>query len=327
MKLTIQRAWYQPRLTPLTLFLVPFSWLFALISACRRLAYRIGLLSRTTLPVPVVVVGNITVGGSGKTPLVLKLAERFTTIGLKPGIVSRGYGGTSDTYPLRVRDDSDPAVVGDEPLLMAMRAQCPVVVDPKRARGARFLQEHCGCNVIICDDGLQHYALDRDIEIAVLDAHLMTGNAHLLPAGPLREGTWRLHTCDYTVINGALPATDEIVMRLKPETLRRVSDWQPANQSYVMSTPFIAVAGIGNPQRFFDTLRALDAVPSKSMAFPDHHQFSEADFPYDMPVIMTEKDAVKCRSFAKKDWYFLPVEASLNGRFLTSLTDKVTRLS
>ena len=165
-------------------------------------------------------------GGSGKTPLVIHLAESLCRAGFKPGVLSRGYGGRSDQYPLQVHANSATEVVGDEPLLMAQHLSCPIVVDPLRARGGQFLQQALNCNVIICDDGLQHYQLARDIEIAVLDGQRVLGNGHLLPAGPLRESPRRLSSCDFVIVNGKVDAPKDIRMTLQPGMLRRVNDWQ-----------------------------------------------------------------------------------------------------
>ncbi|BDX06917.1 tetraacyldisaccharide 4'-kinase [Planctobacterium marinum] len=316
----LEHAWYQS--FGWSLLLLPISAVFWGLSALRRFCFSIGLTKIHKLPVPVVVIGNINVGGNGKTPLVIYLSSYLKQQGFRPGIVSRGYGGKAAQYPMTVEKHSDPAHSGDEPLFIKHRVNCPVVVDPNRVRGAQALITKHGCNVILSDDGLQHYRLGRDIEIAVVDGQRRQGNGYLLPAGPLREGKWRLKTVDFVVVNGGKLQGDEYMMSLEPGQLVNVKfkgQTKPLNQ---ISGPVYAAAGIGNPGRFFTLLGNKGVKLEKTFAFPDHHQYKESDLP-DGTVLMTEKDAVKCTDFAKDNWWFLPVSAKLtetfNQAFLTKL--------
>jgi len=275
----------------------------------RRALYALRLLQRTRAGIPVVAIGNLTVGGSGKTPLAIHVAELLRAKGWSPAIVSRGYGGTASS-PRAATLASDPAEVGDEPVLMARRAGCPVWVGADRARAVAMLrQAHPECDVVVLDDGLQHYALARDLEIAVVDARGF-GNGFLLPAGPLREPRTRLWTVDAVVAHD----TDRVkgyAMRLEGDELHRATDARERRPVASFAGQRVhAVAGIGDPQRFFRHLAGLgvQAVPHP---FPDHHPFRPADLEFgdEAPVLMTEKDAVKCKRFAKPTHWILPVRA------------------
>lgn len=309
--MNLARLWYGSH--PLSILLAPLSGLFCLAVAARRYAYRAGLLRSDKLPVPVIVIGNISVGGTGKTPLVIYLVEALREAGHRPGVVSRGYGGRAATWPQVVNADSDPALVGDEPVLIARRAGCPVAVAPRRAAAARRLLAEHGCDVIVCDDGLQHYALTRDLEIAVIDGVRRLGNGRCLPAGPLREPPARLRTVDMIVVNGA-GSSDECGMQLTGTTAFPLRDSNGACELGEWRGRTVhGVAGIGNPERFFAHLRGqgLNVVEHP---FPDHHRFNAADvrFADDLPVLMTEKDAVKCRAFAQPQLWYVPVTAQLD---------------
>jgi tetraacyldisaccharide 4'-kinase len=304
----LDSLWYGSH--PLSLLLAPLGAAFAAVAAARRRAYHSGLLRSVKLPVPVIVVGNITVGGTGKTPLVIWLVETLRTMGHRPGVVSRGYGGRARTWPQRVTADSDPALVGDEPVLIARRCACPVVTAPQRVSAARTLLAEYDCDVIVSDDGLQHYALARDLEIVVMDGARRLGNGRCLPAGPLREAPSRLQHVDIVVINGEARA-GECGLRLVGERSRALLDpslEQPLD--HWRSGTVHAVAGIGNPARFFAHLRkhGLEVVEH---AFPDHHRFQSRDIAFGdgRPVLMTEKDAVKCRAFAGVAHWYVPVDA------------------
>ncbi len=309
----LEHYWYSDSRLPW--LLLPLSALFYLISALRRLAYRLGLLASEQLPVPVIVVGNITVGGSGKTPLVVWLAEFLKQAGYRPGIISRGYGGQSEQWPVAVTTDSDPQRVGDEPLLIVQRSGCPMWVGPDRAEAARSLLHENAVDVIISDDGMQHYRLARDIEIAVVDGSRRFGNGFLLPAGPLREPVRRLAGCDLVVANG-VARQGEFTMQLVPADAVSLQDGgkRPLN-SFAESTVH-AVAGIGEPQRFFTMLRqhGLDVIEHP---FPDHHDYQAADIEFHdgLQLLMTEKDAVKCRKHARPYHWYIPVDAGLPARF------------
>jgi tetraacyldisaccharide 4'-kinase len=218
-KIWYQTLWYH---WPILLLLSPLAGFFWLLSALRRKLFLLGIKSSEKLPVTIIVVGNISVGGNGKTPLVIELAQWLRQQGYHPGVLSRGYGGKSKHYPLSVNTSSDAAVVGDEPVLMRQHLACPMVVDPQRSRGAKMLHQQFKCDVIICDDGLQHYALQRDIEIVVMDGKRRCGNGFLLPVGPLREGQWRLKSVDFVIVNGGMVTNGEHLMSLEPGKLVNV---------------------------------------------------------------------------------------------------------
>lgn len=313
--------WYRQQLSWLTYLLLPLEWLFRLLAAKRRDAYLSGDKASYRAPVPVVVVGNISVGGVGKTPLVISLANHLKKEGLRAGVISRGYGGQSKTYPADVQSDSDPDVVGDEPVLIALNCDCPVVVDPKRDRGVRYLLNHYDVDLILADDGLQHYALERDFELAVIDGQRGLGNEHCLPAGPLRESAERLADVDWVLINGGDFQWPEAVSFQLADSGLCTLDGQSAT---LPSGRVHGVAGIGNPQRFFQTLKNLGFEPLEH-PFPDHHRFSEADFQFNdaLPIIMTTKDAIKCRAFNLNNGYYLAVNAQLPAAFLQDFTEQV----
>jgi len=319
------------RLTPWHLLLLPLAVLFGLLAALRRSFYRWGLLPITRLSVPVIVVGNIAVGGTGKTPLVIALARLLREAGYQPGIISRGHGGRQ-RQPAPVGPEADPAEVGDEPVLLARRAGCPVWVGRARGKVAQaMLAAHPEVDVLLSDDGLQHYALARDVEIAVVDAQRWLGNGQLLPAGPLREPGWRLQTVDCVVINGWLASAplkrNEFTMRLVGDLLYNLRNPLLKARPEVFAGQTVwAMAGIGNPQRFFDHLRRLGLriVPR---AFADHHPFTLADLAQagEAPIVMTEKDAVKCAAFAGDNVWVLPVVAELDPRLGPAVLDRLAQ--
>jgi len=327
----LQRQWL--RVTPWHVALFPLSALFGLVAALRRVLYRAGLLRAIRLPVPVIVVGNISVGGTGKTPLVLWLADFLRRQGYHPGIVSRGYGGgTEDVVAVDIR--SDPAVVGDEPLLLARKSACPVWVGRDRvAAGRALLLAHPECDVLVSDDGLQHYRLARDMEIVVVDGERKFGNGLLLPAGPLREGVSRLKSVDAVVVNGgnlqaAMQLRNEFEMSLEGEVFCNLR--QPnlrARAAVFGGKKLHAVAGIGNPKRFFAHLRRLGLV-FEEHAFPDHCVFRPQDLDYDDAdaLLMTEKDAVKCAGFADERYWALAVEAILPPAFGQTVLQKLRNI-
>lgn len=321
----LTRCWYGR--SPLRWVLAPFSLLFFLIVALRRLAYRMGLLRAQRLPVPVIVVGNLTAGGAGKTPLTLLLARWLKAAGYQPGVVSRGYGGAARD-PLPVHPDSDPAQVGDEPLLLARRADCPVWIGRKRAKAARrLLALHPEVDVILSDDGLQHYALARDLELAVVDGARGFGNGWLLPAGPLREPVARLGRVTALVLNGAASVALDLpagvpVFAMHLAGRRFVNLRHPQRQAEAEAfrgQPLHAVAGIGHPQRFFQHLAGL-GLDVVGHPYPDHHVFQPADLPAGR-VVMTEKDAVKCAAFAHDEVWYLPVDAEVDAGLKTLMLD------
>lgn len=314
----LDALWYQK--SPLRWGLLPLAALFAAVSSARRAAYRLGLCKAYRSPLPVVVVGNLSVGGNGKTPVVVWLVEALRARGLRPGVVSRGYGGKAPHYPLRLVAGTTTAEAGDEPVLIHRRCACPVAVSPKRADAVRLLEQSGEVDIIITDDGLQHYALARDVEIVVLDGIRRFGNGCLLPMGPLREPLSRLGSVDAIICNGGEPAPGEWVMRLVPDAPRRVQDDLPAEGA--LGPKVNALAGIGHPPRFFATLRELGYDLVQAQGYPDHHGFDEAELTArfgERPLLMTEKDAVKCRAFARPNWWYIPVRAELPEGLLATL--------
>lgn len=298
---------------PLAWLLLPIGLLFFVIVGLRRWAYRIGLLKSERLPVPVVVVGNLIAGGAGKTPLTLWLAQRLTTAKWRPGIVSRGYGRTSQGV-LKVSSGETALAVGDEPLLLARRSGCPVFVGADRVAAAcALLAAHPECNLVLCDDGLQHYRLQRDIEVAVVDQRgLMNGWPQ--PAGPLREPARRLKQVDALVLNDTAtsPVMDvpTFAMCLKGDRFHRLDEPQiTCAASDLAELTLHAVAGIGAPQRFFDHLARL-GLQCETHAFPDHHRYVATDLKFSGDaILMTEKDALKCAGFSTLPIWVLPVDA------------------
>lgn len=284
--------------------------MWAWSAQARRAAYASGLLRSTRLPVPVIVVGNLTVGGTGKTPLTIWLARHLSAQGHRVGIVSRGHGGGASHWPQPVRPDSDPALVGDEAVMIARRSGCPLVVGPDRVAAARALLGRCAVDLLLCDDGLQHHALARDIEIAVVDGIRRLGNERCLPAGPLREPPARLSTVDLVVCHGS-PRRGEFAMQLEVRALVPLAGGEERSPASLRGQRVHCVTGIGHPERFFASMRALGARVV-AHAFPDHHPFSPADLDFgdDAPVVMTEKDAVKCERFAGHRHWYLAVEAA-----------------
>ncbi|MDO9597715.1 MAG: tetraacyldisaccharide 4'-kinase [Azoarcus sp.] len=312
--------------------LFPLSLLFGALAALRRVLFSAGWLATVRLPVPVIVVGNIAVGGSGKTPTVEWLVSMLRSAGWSPGIVSRGYGGTVDGVAL-VMAVSDPAQFGDEPVLLARLTGCPVAVGRDRPAAARaLLAAHPECDLIVADDGMQHYRLARDIEIAVVDQATL-GNGWLLPAGPLREPLSRLARVDLVIAHGPLSASSRraagavpvVGMALSGGTLRRLRN--PAESlpvSAFSGQRIHALAGIGRPERFFDQLRAmgLDVVEHP---FPDHHRYTAADLDFapGEAKLMTSKDAVKCASFAPDNAWEFPVQATIGSGAADRILEKL----
>jgi len=318
-------AWYSG--ARWTRVMVPLEWLYR--GAVRR---RRSAAARSTwrAPVPVVVVGNLTPGGTGKTPLVIALAEALRARGLRVGVLSRGYGGRARRVH-RVRPDSDPRQSGDEPVLLAGRLDCPVWVGRDRIEAARTMLAAEDVDAIVCDDGLQHYALARDVEICVVDGARGLGNGRCLPVGPLREPAERLLDVDFVLCTGncvhRLPRCDGL-MRLAPAGWTRLVNGRPPAAGELEPGGAVhAVAGIGNPQRFFATLRSL-GLRVFEHPFPDHHHFEwrELMFGDELPVVMTEKDAVKCRGFALPNWWSLRVVAVLPDDLVPALMRRIDEL-
>jgi len=306
---TLMRAWYSGAWW---LYLLrPAEVLFRCVVVVRRGLYRRGFLTTYRAPVPVVIVGNITVGGTGKTPVVIALVESLQKQGVRVGVISRGYGAKGLHAPYRVEADSTPERCGDEPLMIHRRTRCPCVVAPSRAAAARALLAEQEVDLLISDDGLQHYALQRDMEIALLDSERGTGNGFCLPAGPLREPARRLQTVDFVLYrNGSDPeqavhyAIGELVNLANGER-------RPANPA-ALTGEIHAVAALGQPAQFFNSLRRLGFTLVEH-SFPDHYMYSAADFSEmrDKPIIMTGKDAVKCRGLAGDNAWCLSIDAQL----------------
>ncbi|MFT4248487.1 MAG: tetraacyldisaccharide 4'-kinase [Pseudomonas sp.] len=312
--------------------------LYASAIALRRGLYRRGWLKRRQVPVPVVVVGNVTAGGTGKTPLTIELVARLKQAGWKPGVASRGYGRDEARTARWIEAATPVALSGDEPALIAWKTGVPVRVDADRVAAARALVE-AGCDIVVCDDGLQHYRLARDVEIEVVDAQRRYGNGHLLPAGPLREPAARARECDFRVVNlgQASTAPEQAVagagfgeweMRLGIDRAQPLSGARARPLSSFAGQRVHAVAGIAHPERFFAMLRqrGIGVVPH---AFADHHRYRAEDFGFGsrLPVLMTEKDAVKCRDLAEDGYYAVPLQAELPAAFWVALLDRLGKLS
>lgn len=296
---------------PLRWLLLPAALVYQAISYVRR--QFLVRFRQQFVQVPVIVVGNISVGGTGKTPLVIALAHKLRSKGLKVGIISRGYRASVKKFPHEVSLYDTAEKVGDEPLLLAKKTGCPVVIAPKRIQAAQYLLDKYQSQVILSDDGLQHYALGRTLEIAVVDGARGLGNGLCLPAGPLRESRARLHTVDWVVVNGG-KWPKAYSMHLTPGPLTHLASGQIVS-SKALEPPLAAVAAIGNPQRFFNTLAALN-ISFTPYIFADHHLFKPQELVFrEKSIVMTEKDAVKCQLFATPCMYFLPVEAQVEEAF------------
>ncbi len=313
----LQSTWYEDGAG--RWLLLPLSGVFWLILTIRRFMYASGLLREVRVPVPVIVVGNITAGGTGKTPVTIWLAAALNARGFTPGIVSRGYGGSKSSSPMRVDGMSDPSIVGDEPVLLARRTGMPVCVDRDRLRAAQMLIED-GADIIIADDGLQHLRLARDYEICVIDGRRWLGNRLLLPAGPLRDSPTRLCEVDQILVNGrhsqSCPSAAEqnaIVFELVAGQAWRLNGSMTRPLAEFAGTTVHAVAAIGNPERFFAELRAAD-IQVIEHAWPDHAplNLAELSFADNFAILMTEKDAVKIGSHAGDRYWFVPVNLAID---------------
>ena len=304
---------YWDSINPLSILLLPVSGLFCLLAKLRALFYRKGWLASYRAPLPVIVVGNINVGGTGKTPLIIELVKQLQARGHKPGVISRGYGGNASSWPQQVTAESTAQQVGDEPVLIFQRSGCPMVVGPDRRADIEQLLQHADCDVILSDDGLQHYALQRDLEIAVIDAKRQLGNGFCLPSGPLRETAARLLTVDLVLLNGG-DSTENSFSLLAGECASVGLTVLPTRElSEFKNCRVHAIAGIGHPQRFFSMLQenGIEVIPHP---FADHYvyQLDDLQFADQLPVLMTEKDAVKCREFALSRHWSVPVSAELS---------------
>ena len=332
----LERTWYK-QTDWLGLCLVPISWLYCGVSTVRRIAYRWRLLSSGRPLCPVIIIGNLTVGGTGKTPVVIACANWLQQQGYKPGIISRGYKGQTRDYPLLVSAASDPLEAGDEPVLIADKTQCPVVVDPDRLRGCTYLTNHADVDIIVSDDGLQHYGLQRDIEIVVFDGQRGVGNGHCLPAGPLREPVSRLKDCQLLLYN--LDKQDSVTQRFSHTGAVSFDYTTVTSHAQQINDPVVSVpletlatkscqllSGIGNPQRFY-TAMGQYGITGQIHTYSDHHIFIPKDIDFDADVIlMTDKDAIKCRSFADDRHWSVPIHAELPAGFYSEVKTLLSSL-
>ncbi|WP_236186855.1 tetraacyldisaccharide 4'-kinase [Pseudomonas protegens] len=320
-------AWYNGH--PALKLLRPLECLYRRVVTGKRQRFLAGEGAIYQPPVPLIVVGNITVGGTGKTPLILWLVEHCQRLGLRVGVVSRGYGAKPAQLPWRVSAEDCAAVAGDEPLLIVQRCGVPLMIDPDRGRAVQALLAAEPLDLILSDDGLQHYRLARDLELVLIDAARGLGNRRCLPAGPLREPAERLQSVDAVLYNGAVDDRDEgFAFHLKPSVLVNLcSGERRALEHFAPGQALHAVAGIGNPQRFFNTLETLHWRPVPH-AFADHAQYSAQalTFTPSLPLVMTEKDAVKCRAFAADDWWYLAVDAQPSPAFVAWFDTQLMRL-
>ncbi len=322
----IDRIWSGK--SPLYLLLLPLAWLYGLISTLIRFSYKAGLKKSWRAPVPVVVVGNLTAGGNGKTPVVIWLVETLQQHGFRVGVVSRGYGGKAENYPLLLCEETSTAQAGDEPVLIFQRTGAPVAVSPVRSDAVKALLVSHELDVIITDDGLQHYALARDVEIVVVDGIRRFGNGHWLPAGPMRERRSRLRSVDAVITNGGTAQSGELAMILQPGKAINLLTGEQRDPTSLQNV--VAMAGIGHPPRFFATLKQLKVDVQKEVAFSDHQSYTldklSGVAQSGQALLMTEKDAVKCRSFAQPDWWYLPVDAKIEGVLAEKLLQKISDL-
>lgn len=322
----INRIWSGNSL--IYLALLPLSCLYGLVSTLIRLSYYYRLRKSWRAPIPVVIVGNITAGGNGKTPMVIWLVEQLQKRDYRVGIVSRGYGGKSKFYPLILNQSTSPCETGDEPALIYQRTSAPVAIARKRSDAIQALLQQYQLDLVITDDGLQHYALQRDFELVVIDGVRRFGNGWWLPAGPMRERANRLRRVDAIVVNGGVAQSGEITMRLQAREAVNILSGVCCPVSKLSHV--VAMAGIGYPPRFFDMLKSIGANIEQEVAFSDHQAYqlssltaltSEVQI-----LLMTEKDAVKCRPFAQPNWWYLPVDVVLPSNDAKKLLEKIENL-
>lgn len=307
-----------------SLLLLPLSAVFLLISFIRKTLYQFNFLKSFKLKIPVIVVGNITSGGTGKTPLIIYLANELKKNGYRPGIISRGYGSKTEGV-MEVSQKSDVAEAGDEPMLIQKHTHLPVFVSKDRVLAAKALvKKYAKTDVILSDDGIQHYRLRRDLEVLVIDGTRKFGNGYLLPAGPLREFRSKLKTVDAIVCNHKKVIDGSYLMKYKGHFLINLKTNKKIHLNNLSLKNIHAIAGIGNPDRFFDYLKTFNIVFNSS-AFQDHYKFSKKDFRdmNDKNIIMTEKDAVKCQKFSRNNFWYLPVIAEVDSKFTNVILKKL----
>jgi len=302
--------------------LLPFSAVFFILSCIRLWLYKFKILKVNDSSLPVIVVGNITVGGTGKTPIVISIVNYLKSQNKKVGVVSRGYGGRYSQESIEVTLSSDPMHCGDEPLLIKQQTEVPVVVAKKRTKAIEYLIKKYALDVIVSDDGLQHYSMGRDIEIAVIDGHTRLGNGLFLPAGPLREAKSRLKSVDFIINNGS-SLEGEVSSEIEPQEYINLLTKEVKDLDYFKGRKCYAVAGIAKPDNFFSTLKS-NGVKLITKPFPDHYAFVEKDliFNENHPIIMTSKDCVKCNPFATDQMWYLSVRAKINSNFYQQLESK-----
>ncbi|WP_025216776.1 tetraacyldisaccharide 4'-kinase [Mannheimia varigena] len=310
----------------ITWLLSPLSLLFWLISQVRKRLYSWHILQSYRSPVPVLVVGNISVGGNGKTPVVVWLVEQLQARGVKVGVVSRGYGGKIKTFPQLVTHESSAEMVGDEPVLIVQRTNAPLAISPNRQQSIELLLSQFELDIIITDDGLQHYALQRDMEWVVVDGVRRFGNSFVLPAGGLRELPSRLKSVDAVICNGGEPKPNEHLMTLEPsDAINLLTNERKPLSEFIQ--PCVAIAGIGHPPRFFTMLEKLGLPLTHTQGFADHQDFDKTQLlelaDSQTPLLMTEKDAVKCKEFAPTNWWYVPVSAKFSENSTACLLDPI----
>jgi tetraacyldisaccharide 4'-kinase len=319
----VERFWYSQ--SPLIWLFWPLHLPFLALVSLKRAFYQYGVLKAQSFDKPVLVVGNLSIGGTGKTPFIVELVEMLAEKGIRVGIVSRGYKSSLSIFPHQVAEKDTAELVGDEPYMLYKKLAVPVVISPKRTEAVALLIQNNNVDIVISDDGMQHYAMGRDIEVLLFDGTRQFGNQLILPFGPLREPFSRLKSVDLVVQNGdqrnSYRAQKTTVKAL---SLVHIETKQERELDYLKQQEVVAIAGIGNPSRFFSSLEKIVQIKSKTI-YPDHHPFSINDFDNvheDKIVVMTEKDAVKCQSFAKKNWYYLKVKMV----FEPSLTSQLEKL-
>ena len=318
----INETWYSKN--TLSKVLRPLSLLFCGVVAVRKTLYSLKILKSTKLNVPVIVVGNITVGGTGKTPLVIWIVNFLKESGFTPGIVSRGYMGRATSWPQQVRPDSDPVIVGDEAILISRQSGCPMAAGPNRVEAAQALLKYSNCDIIVSDDGLQHYALQRTIEVVVIDGVRRFGNGLCLPAGPLREAVNRIDKADFLVTNG-IASQGEFAMRYSGKKLVNLLESNSIiNLADFKNKKVHAVSAIGNTNRFYEYLRS-QGLAVVEHSFPDHYMYKESDllFDDDLAIIMTEKDAVKCQRYSIDNCWYLPIKVEMKKEFGLRLLNNI----
>ncbi|HGN1705525.1 TPA: tetraacyldisaccharide 4'-kinase [Providencia rettgeri] len=312
----------------LYILLLPLSFLYGLITVFRHMAYKVGLSRSWKAPIPIVVVGNLTAGGNGKTPVVIWLVESLTKQGYRVGVVSRGYGGKSESYPLVLDSTTTTQVAGDEPVLIFHRTKVPVAVAPKRSEAIKALLARHQLDAIVTDDGLQHYALQRDYEIVVIDGQRRFGNGWWLPAGPMRERAGRLKSVDAIIVNGGEPKANEVLMTLEGETTYNLVNGE--KKAVTQLPHVVAMAGIGHPPRFFASLEDKGVNLVSTHAFADHQSYELQQLSIlassEESLLMTEKDAVKCQTFAQPNWWYLPVQAQLSSDGADKILSEIKKL-